>query len=216
MKRIAIVGYQGKMGSVVFEQLKNKYELIGIGKNDLIKIASESDLIIDFSNGTNSTKTALWCAENKIPLIIGATGQTAEELKLIKDASTKIPIMKAGNFSLGIAIVCKLLKFLKEFDFDNICIFEKHHKNKKDYPSGTAIELKNLINKNFDISASISGFRGGEEIGTHEINLYFGSELLTLSHQAFSRSAFAKGVEMAVNYILNNVDVKQYSFEEIL
>ena len=95
MKRIAIVGYQGKMGSVVFEQLKNKYELIGIGKNDLLKIASESDLIIDFSNGTNSTKTALWCAENKIPLISLNASQTVGIYEaLVNEINECLPIIK--------------------------------------------------------------------------------------------------------------------------
>lgn len=216
MNRIAVIGYKGRMGSIVFEQLKDSYDLIGIDKNDNLDLAINADLVIDFSSGENSLKTAEWCAENKIPLIIGATGQNKNELNLIKTLSNQIPILKAGNFSLGIAKIKQILSCFNSFKFENIYICEKHHKNKKDCPSGTAIELKNFISEKFNTNVEILALRGGEEIGMHEINLYFDSELITISHQAFSRKAFVRGVMLAVNYMLEQTHAKMYCFEEIL
>lgn len=216
MKKIAVVGSQGRMGKLICDSLNQKYNVVGIDKYDDLEMARESELVIDFSSGSNSVQTAIWCKEHKTKLIIGATGQSQSELKIIEEASKQIPIMKAGNFSQGIVFLKKMLKIMHNKDIENISIIEMHHKQKKDSPSGTAIELAKTIETELGIKPDIFAVRGGEEIGTHEIKIYFGSEVLTISHQAFSRNAFAQGVMLAAKFMLKTNQSGLYSFDDLL
>lgn len=216
MKKIAVIGYKGKMGSCVFEKISHSYQVVGIDVNDSIAIAKHADIVVDFSTGANSAKTAIWCAKQKIPLIIGATGQNNKENKVIIECAKKIPILKAGNFSIGIAILKKMLLHLKLCNIDSVSILEKHHKLKRDKPSGTALELETYLKKFYNIEIDINAVRGGREIGMHEISIYFGDEVLSLRHQAFSRNAFVEGVMLAIKFMLNIKDSGLYNFEDII
>lgn len=216
MKKIAIVGSYGKMGQLLIESLSKEYQIVGIDKNDEMQLAKDSDLVIDFSTGENSAKTAIWCEKNQKSLIIGATGQTNEENDIILHASKNIPLMKAGNFSIGISAIKQMLKNIPSIKIDNIAIFEKHHKNKKDTPSGTAIELEGCVSELFNKNPQVVAIRGGEEIGLHEISLYFGSEVITISHQAFSRKAFVDGVVIAAKFMLEKTQNGFYTFENLM
>ncbi len=216
MKKIAVVGSQGRMGKLVCDLLKQEYDVLGIDKNDILEMANDCELIIDFSTGSNSAQTAIWCKEHNKKLIIGATGQSQSELKIIEDASKQIPILKSGNFSQGIALLKKMLKIMHNKEIDSISIIERHHKHKKDCPSGTAIELSKFMYSELGINPDIFAVRGGEEIGVHEIKIYFGNEVLTLSHQAFSRNAFAQGVMLAAKIMLETNQRGLYSFDDLL
>lgn len=215
MKKIAIVGANGKMGSAVCKRLENDFEIIKVELGDSVENYNNLDVVIDFATHETSVNSAKFCAKTKVPLIIGSTGQTDDEMKVIKMASSKTAILKSGNFSIGIAIVKKLISIILKEEIDDVTILEKHHKSKKDSPSGTAIELASLI-KQKNQNLQILSQRGGKEVGIHEIDFYFKDEKITLSHQAFSRQAFADGVFLAVNYILSVNKAGFYSMQNIL
>ena len=198
---IAIIGSNGRMGQVLCAKLGEKHEIIKIDKTVPIEEASSAEIVIDFSTGENSAKTAVWCEKNNKKFIIGATGQKKSELKRILKASEQVPIVMVGNFSLGVARIKKALnEFVKE-DVQCVYIIEKHHKNKKDSPSGTALELKNYIEDSFKKEVQVLSVRGGNEVGLHEIDIYYENEVIRISHQAFSRDAFVRGVELSIEFL---------------
>ena len=213
--KIAIVGSNGRMGRAICGKLKDKYEIIEIDKGDSLNKCEDADLLIDFSTGKNSAETATWCLKNKKKLIIGATGQSQNDIKKIMTASKGIPIVMAGNFSLGIARVkASLNKFIDD-KLESVAIFEKHHKNKIDRPSGTAIELKEKILELTNKDVEMFSLRGGDEIGTHEISFYYEGEVVKITHQAFSRNVFVKGVEYAVEFLCGCEEVGLYEFNKL-
>lgn len=215
MKTIAVVGSSGKMGQLICDSLNNKYNVVKIEKDDSQDLMVKSDLVIDFSTGENAVNTALFCAKNHLPLIIGATGQTDKQLKQIQIAAKQVPILKVGNFALGIRLIKIMLGQLKTIKVDNITIIEYHHKHKKDKPSGTAIELSQEIKKILNIKPEIFSVRGGDEIGIHEVIIYFGSEKLIISHSAFSRNAFVDGLIDAVDVMLDKNKSGIYNLETL-
>lgn len=213
-KKIILVGAGGKMGSLIHKSLKDDFEIIPIEKQENIW-NFKSDLVIDFGSAQSSEESARFCFQNKAPLIVGATGQTQKQLDLILKVGEVAPVMKASNFSLGVLFVKNMLTQISKYA-DEICIFEKHHKHKKDSPSGTALELKTLIENNTGKSVSVLAQRGGDEVGTHTIDFYFSGEVVSVSHQAFSREAFVQGVKKAVYFLLEQKMPRVYDFGEII
>ncbi len=215
--KIIVVGHKGKMGSVVFESLISAgYDVFGIDKNDNFENIKDANLIIDFSNAGQSAKTAEWCAENKVNLIIGATGQTIQHLQQIKFASRKTAILKAGNFSIGIAKLKNCLKYIFDGSENQVVVFEKHHKNKLDKPSGTALELVENIKKTINVPVDVLCERLGSEVGEHTVKVCYKNEVISLSHKAYSRVAFADGVLLAVSFMLKISGVGLYNFESVV
>lgn len=214
MKKILVVGCNGKMGKLICERLEKIYDIVGIDIEDDINSTESIDLVIDFSSAKNSIKTAEYCANNKVPLIIGATGQTIEENEIIKNCAKKVPILKAGNFSLGVMLIKQMIRQFVNFDLEKIIQIEKHHKNKIDKPSGTAVELEKFILKNLNKNVETHSVRAGSEIGEHELSFYFGDEMISLSHKAFSRIAFVDGLEIAISFMLKNKKKKLFEFDE--
>lgn len=214
--KIAVVGANGKMGKLVSSALANEFEVIEIDIGDDLNLANESKLIIDFSTGKNSASTARFCRKHKIPLIIGATGQNEDEINEIIETSKVIPVVKAGNFSLGISLLKSMCSKFLCVNSENIIILERHHKNKVDAPSGTALELEKDLRCKGSSNISTHAIRGGAEIGTHEIDFYFGDELMSVTHKAFSRMAFVRGVLLSVDFIKNCSDAKLYTFDDVV
>lgn len=210
LKKIAVVGADGKMGKAICQKFEKEFEVFKVTlSNSLEKLTNKNiDLVIDFSVASQSEVSANFCAKNKIPLILGTTGQTKSQLKKIERCGRQTKIVMSSNFSMGICIIKSLLKNLKDSLKNQKCditIFEKHHSQKIDSPSGTALLLKNEIEQLFDrknITLNILSERGGKEIGTHTIDIYFGDELISLSHKAFSRQAFCEGVYFTVKNLL--------------
>ena len=218
-RQIAVIGASGRMGRLLTEILKNEvknYEIIGIDRGTFLEPNKKLKLVIDFATAETSVRSAIFCAKHKVPLIIGSTGQSSEQLCEIKRASKYTSIVKAGNFSLGIATIKQLIKSISWLNASDIIILEKHHIAKKDAPSGTAIELKSEIEKNLRVPVQVLSERGGKEIGTHTIDIYFGDEKLSLSHKAFSRESFASGVMRTAKVLLDGLDAGLYTFDEIL
>ena len=212
--KIAVVGANGKMGKFLCEKLNDKFDVLKITRE--CKLDKQNVcLVVDFASAESSVESAVWCAKNKVPLIVGSTGQTNFQKDEILKASEKTPILIAGNFSVGILLLKKLLKTVDFELVEDIVIFEKHHKNKKDEPSGTALELENLIRSKTSRHADVLVERGGKEIGTHKIDLYFENELISIKHQAFSRECFADGVLLAVEFMFQQKERKLFSFEDV-
>lgn len=217
MKKILVVGHKGKMGSVVFDELaKNGFAVVGKDKEDEFSRPEDTYLVIDFGGAESSALSADWCRKNKIPLIVGSTGQNDLQMKFIEDASKVVPVVVAGNFSLGILCMKKMLEEMSYLDIEDVCIFEKHHKHKKDSPSGTSLEIEKVVRERLGISPQMLSLRGGCEVGTHSVSLYFGDECVEISHKAFSRKAFARGVVLAVGVMAKLEGSGLYSFEDVI
>ncbi len=184
-----------------------------------------SNLIIDFTLPKCTFQVLKIAVKLKKRVVIGTTGFTKKEEDLIKRYSRKIPILKAGNMSLGI----NLLMYLTEIASSSLGkeflskIYEIHHKHKKDYPSGTALMLGNGIakgkNKNFfnlmgkkylnkkifpfGNKINFNSVRKGEIIGEHEVKFSSGKEIITLNHEAFDRALYSEGALSAAKWLMS-------------
>ena len=238
---LAISGCLGKMGQQLIESLKtNKnFKLVTLTENKLInqKIAGiklslntelafkKTDIIIDFTVPKCTLDILKIASRLKKRVVIGTTGFTKKEEVLIKKFSKKIPILRAGNMSLGI----NLLMYLTEIASKSLNekylskIFEIHHKHKKDYPSGTALMLGKGIadgkNKSFDSligkkflnkrsfpfgkKINFNSIRKDEIIGEHEVVFSSGKEIIKLNHEAFDRSLYSDGALTAAKWLIN-------------
>ena len=242
MKKInlAITGCMGRMGQQIIKSVRNdrNFKLIALTENrELnkkiygIKVNSNTEqvfkrtnLIIDFTTPKCTFQILKIASKLKKRVVIGTTGFTKKEEKLIKNISKKIPILKAGNMSLGI----NLLMYLTEVASSSLGnkflskVFEIHHKHKKDYPSGTALMLgkgiaigknKNFYNllgkkylnkKTFPYGSKINfnSIRKGEIIGEHEVKFSSGKEIITLNHEAFDRALYSEGALSAAKWLI--------------
>ena len=179
------------------------------------------DVIIDFSDPSNLSDLLSFSVKHGIPAVIATTGYTDAQLKEIKDAAEKIPVFFTFNMSLGVNLLVSLAKTAAGVlgdDFD-IEIIEKHHNQKIDAPSGTAIMLANAINSVFDNKKEyeydrskkrekrtkneigMHSVRGGTIVGEHDVIFAGNDEIITLSHTALSKSLFANGAIKAACYI---------------
>ncbi len=232
--RIAVAGALGRMGQVVAAivearpdtALAARFDRPGTeGQSGLVPQieALAADVVIDFTTGAASAALALQCAERGGPaLVIGSTGFSAAEERVVRAASRRIAIVKSGNFSLGVNMLMGLVRqaatALPASQYD-IEVFEAHHRRKVDAPSGTAlmlgeaaaagrgVDLFKVQSKARDgvVGARVEGqigfsvMRGGGVVGEHSVSFMAEDEVLTLSHSAIDRSLFARGaVEAAV------------------
>ena len=191
-----------------------------IKKVDL-KSELKFDLIIDFSSSSFTSYLIERALEFELPILIGTTGLDKSQMQSIKMASRKIPILFEANFSKGI----KLLKrTIKGFLTDNhaevklIKIYESHHSNKQDIPSGTALLLKNFISSilpNFDEKIEIYSKRANEIFGIHRVEIVLeNEEVISFTHNAESRDIFAYGAIEAALWLLKQ-DPGYYELENV-
>ena len=230
MCNVFISGATGKVGRILVEEvLEDKdLKLVGgsaskqskdlgkdlgalIGKSNIniniledISNKKDIDLIIDFSRPQNAIQVSRFARKENIPMLIGTTGFNEDELTEINEISKEIPLLIAPNTSMGIALFKKILHSSKEVlnEAPSIEIHEQHHKEKKDSPSGTAINLQDqlkeiLSNKDIPVVSS----REGDSPGVHTIKLSFENETIELSHKATDRSIFAKGAIIAGKWL---------------
>ena len=255
MKKInlAITGCLGRMGhQLIISTKSNKsFKLVALTENKIInkKIAGirldlnrgeafkEVDVIIDFTIPKCTLEILEIASKMKKRVVIGTTGFTQKEENLIKKYSKKIPILKAGNMSLGINLLMYLTEIASGSLGDNYLnkIFEVHHKHKKDYPSGTALmlgkgiadgknkNLYNLIGKKFlnkkffpfGKKINFNSVRKGKIIGEHEVTFSSGKETITLNHEAFDRALYSEGALTAAKW-LTNKRAGLYSMRDLL
>ncbi len=230
----------GRMGQQIIKSVKShkNFKLMSLTENRKIKkkinglkvdLNTEQsfkkvNLIIDFTVPKCTFEVLKIATKLKKRVVIGTTGFTKKEENLIKKFSKKIPILKAGNMSMGI----NLLMYLTEIASGSLGesflskVFEIHHKHKKDYPSGTALMLGKGIavgkNKNFyslvgkkylnkktfpyGNKINFNSIRKGEIIGEHEVKFSSGKEIITLNHEAFDRALYSEGALTAAKWLM--------------
>ena len=243
MKKInlAISGCLGRMGQQLIKSSKNNknFKLTALTENKAIskKIAGikldvnteqafkKTDVIIDFTVPNCTLDILKIASKLKKRVVIGTTGFNQKEEALIKKFSKNIPILKAGNMSLGVNLLMYLTEIAsKSLNEEYLSkVFEVHHKHKKDYPSGTALMLgkgiadgknKNLYNlmgkkflnkKSFPYGKKINfnSIRKGEIIGEHEVTFSSGKEIIKLNHEAFDRALYSDGALTAAKWLIN-------------
>ena len=186
------------------------------------QVQEEADVVIDFSSANAMENLLVDCVGKKLPCVLCTTGFSEEQLSFMKKKSEEIAILKSANMSLGINVLMKLLKeATKTFapaGFD-IEIVEKHHNQKLDAPSGTALALADAINEELDPKyeyvydrstrrekrpekeIGISAVRGGSIVGDHDVLFCGPDEVITISHRAYSRGVFAKGAIEAAKFL---------------
>ena len=211
--KYGIIGGSGRMGQEIESLLQEsghkcvfKYDILGEWKS------GDPEVTIDFSLPQAFNGTVSYVNKYKIPLVIGTTGLSAEQLDILKSLSKKVPIVQSYNFSVGIQMLLKCTEILKEnlSEWD-IEISETHHRFKKDKPSGTAIMIKNLIGKDVNISS----LRLGNVPGNHTVSFGGLGEVISLTHSATSRRTFTEGVLKSILFIMNKKN-GFYSFSEVL
>ena len=177
--------------------------------------------VIDFSSPDGFIVSLDFCLKNKLPLISGTTGLKEEHLKLVKIAKKSIPILIASNMSLGIAnLKSSIEEYLLSLKVTSKCkILEIHHTNKKDSPSGTALEilnfLENLPGSKLDGPIDVQSHRVGNVFGMHRVEFENEDGVTTFQHIANSRNVFAIGALQAARWI-NFKESGEYSFADFL
>ena len=255
MKKInlGISGCMGRMGQQLIKSSKNNKdfnlkaltEYITINKKihgikpelNSENAFKKTDIIIDFTIPKCTLEVLKIASKLKKKVVIGTTGFSRSQENQIKKYSKKIPILKAGNMSLGVNLLMYLTEIAsKSLNEDYLSkIFEVHHKHKKDYPSGTALMLgkgiadgkgKNLYNligkkflnkKSFPYGKKInfSSLRKGEIIGEHEVKFSSGKEIITLNHEAFDRALYSDGALTAAKWLMKK-KAGLYSMRDLL
>ena len=238
---LAITGCLGRMGQQLIKSSKKNinFKLVTLTENVLInkkvngiklelnseKAFKKTDIIIDFTVPSCTLEILKIAKRLKKKVVIGTTGFNKNQEDLIKKYSKKIPILKAGNMSLGINLLVYLTEIASSSLGKNFLskVFEIHHKHKKDYPSGTALMIgkgiaygkkknflglygKNFLNKKtFPYSKKINfnSIRKGEIIGEHEVKFSSGKEIITLNHEAFDRALYSEGALTAAKWLIN-------------
>ncbi len=236
MINIIMHGCNGRMGQVISALVKDDGEaniVAGIdifddGRNDypvflnIDECDVEADVVIDFSSAKAVDKLYEFCKKRNLPVVLCSTGLSEEQIYAARDLSKKVAVLRSGNMSLGINTVMKALKSisktLAEAGFD-IEIVEKHHNQKLDAPSGTALMLADTINEQLDCAYSykydrsnlrekrpkkeigISAVRGGTIVGDHDIIFAGVDEVIEIKHRAYSRNIFAKGAIEAAKFL---------------
>ena len=255
MKKInlAITGCLGRMGQQLIKSSKsnNNFKIVALTESKIInkKISGikldintnealkKADVIIDFTIPKCTLEILKIASKLKKRIVIGTTGFTQNEERTIKKYAKKIPILKAGNMSLGVNLLIYLTEIVSGSLGDNYLskVLEVHHKHKKDHPSGTALMLgngiangknKNLYNligkkflnkKSFPFGKKINfnSIRKGEVIGEHEVSFSSGKEIIKLNHEAFDRTLYSDGALSAAKW-LSNKRAGLYSMRDLL
>ncbi len=235
MTDIAVCGANGKMGKVICDVVSSRDNckiVAGIDKiteaysdfpivSKVSELKAKPDVIIDFSHPSVLDDLLDYCQTNGTPLVIATTGYTEEQISKIKKASSQIPLFFTFNMSLGINLLAQLAKKATrilggQFDIE---IVEKHHNQKIDAPSGTALMLADSINEELGNNYSLTydrhsvrkkrskteigmhAIRGGTIVGEHEIIFAGRDEVITLKHEAHSKEVFAVGAVNAAIFI---------------
>lgn len=236
MIKIIMHGCNGHMGQVISEIVKNdEFSTIVAGidlnnekKNDypvfqlFTECEVDADVIIDFASAKATDSLLDFCLQKRIPVVLCTTGLSEQQLERIENDSKKVAILKSANMSLGINTLLKLLqdaaKVFVPAGYD-VEIIEKHHNQKIDAPSGTALALADSINEVFDNEyvykydrtlerekrekkeIGMSVVRGGTIVGEHEVIFAGTDEVIEIKHTAYSKAVFGKGAVEAAKFL---------------
>lgn len=236
MVRAIMHGCNGKMGRVITGLIRDDdaIEIVaGIDTytgtaNDYPVFESieacdvEADVVIDFSNASAVDHLLDYCAKKKLPVVLCTTGLSEEQLRKVEETAEQTAVLKSANMSLGINLLLKLLqnaaKVLGPAGFD-IELAERHHNQKVDAPSGTALALADSVNEALDNQYTyvfdrsqvrqkrgekeigISAVRGGTIVGDHEVIFAGADEVIEFKHTAYSKAVFGKGAVEAAKFL---------------
>jgi len=209
--KYGIVGYSGRMGKEICSVFQEHSLCLTIDEKEK-KIDSSPEVIVDFSSPGATLKTIELCREYRSGLVIGTTALEETHLEALRELGQWVPVVQSFNFSIGINVLKSILSefsvLLRDWD---VTITETHHIHKKDAPSGTAILLRDALDRPCDCSS----LRIGGVPGDHQVIFGNEGELLTLSHRALSRRIFAMGALKAAEFTLA-AEKGFYSFEEVV
>ncbi len=250
MTKIILVGCNGRMGQMIHGIVSEDKEVVIVAGVDILDNKDngypvftdisvcdvEADVIIDFSSAQEIEKRIDYAVEKQIPLVECSTGLSEEQTNYLLEAGKKVAVLRSANMSVGINLLLKLVKEaakklgMEGFDIE---IVEKHHNQKLDAPSGTALALADSMNEAmegqyeyvYDRSQvrrkrgkkelGISAVRGGTIVGEHDVIFAGTDEVVTLSHSAYSRNVFAKGSVVAAKY-MNGKAAGLYDMADVL
>lgn len=235
MINILLSGACGKMGNAVARCCKEETDvkiIAGVDKAEVLcdfpvyssfdDVKTVPDVIIDFSHVSVLESLLDFAIKNTVPVVLATTGYSDGQIKKIHEASNIIPVFFTANMSLGVNLLCSLAKNAAKIlgsNFD-VEIIEKHHNQKIDAPSGTALMLANAVNSVFDDTYTyeydrhskrqkrkkneigIHAVRGGTIVGEHDVIFAGHDEVITLSHSAQSKEVFAAGAVKAAKFIV--------------
>lgn len=223
--KLIINGANGKMGHILTSMAGDEaVALVDVNPAEgmyksLDEFTGEADCVIDFSNHASTQAVMSYCVRRGLPVLVASTGQTEEELALIREASAKVPVFLSPNMSIGVALVADLAeRVARIFGECDIELVEAHHNQKLDVPSGTALMLAKRIQEaredlTFNVGRHDNGkrtqneigihsLRYGSEVGTHEVIFSNGLETITLRHDAKDRALFARGALSAARWLV--------------
>jgi len=239
--RILINGAKGRMGLAIANVATSELAVVAAGVDqgdDIAAHLASTDVVIDFSFHSATLAVAKLCAQYKKPLVIGTTGHTAEEKAAIRAAIAGLPVVWAGNYSVGVtllnALVRQAARSLANAGRWDIEVLEMHHRLKKDAPSGTAETLLKILLEERQLAASalkhgrdglvgerpqaeigVHAIRGGDVVGDHTVLFAAEGERLELTHKASNREIFARGAVRAARW-LKSQPAGLYGMEDVL
>ena len=250
MLKIALSGCCGRMGHVINDIVSGRegMEIVaGFDINtvqyadfpifaDPFEFTGECDVIIDFSNAASTERLLDYCEQHGTPVVICTTGHSAAQLDRIRAASAKIAVFRSGNMSLGINLMSELLKQSAAVlgDKYDVEIIEKHHNQKLDAPSGTALMLADAVASALPYDAEyvydrherrekrpapeigISAIRGGTIVGEHSVLFCGRDEIIEIKHTALSREVFAVGAVDAAAFMAERTQPGMYDMSDVI
>lgn len=247
MVKIILNGCSGKMGRIVTDTVKNYDDVTicaGIDKNalssdypvfkDINNCNAKADVILDFSRPDALLGLLSYSEKNSIPVVLCTTGYDDKQIDMINSYSRKIGIFRSANMSIGINVINNILKKISPLLYENfdVEIVEKHHNQKVDAPSGTALMLGNTIKDSLSENTKfiygregiekrehneigIHAIRGGSIVGEHEIIFAGQGETIEIKHTALSREVFAIGAIKACKFMYGK-NQGLYSMDDVV
>ena len=234
VEKLCLEGYKGAELALGVDPNADGSNPIVVSSFDKINDASGVDCIVDFSHHTATVGLLEFAVKNVIPCVVATTGHTEDELAEIHKAAKKIPVFYSRNMSIGINLLLSLVRkaaaTLEGFDIE---IIEKHHHNKLDAPSGTALmlaeaaadsvpydaefvyERQSVRRKRAPEEIGIHAVRGGSIVGEHDVIFAGTDEVITISHSAASREVFAQGALRAAIY-MKGKGAGMYDMEKVI
>lgn len=236
MIRAIMHGCNGKMGQVITGLVKEDPEIQFVAGVDtytgisntypvfesMKQCGVEADVVIDFSNAGAVDELLDCCADKKLPVVLCTTGLSEEQIRKVEETAKKTAVLRSANMSLGINLLLKLIKdaakILAGAGYD-IELVERHHNQKVDAPSGTALALADSMNETLDNAYTyvydrsrkrekrnkkemgISAVRGGTIVGEHEVIFAGPDEVIEFKHTAYSKAVFGKGAVEAAKFL---------------
>lgn len=227
--KIIVNGANGRMGREVCRMISETEGMTVAASVDkmggegmlqsIFDFSGDADVIIDFSHHSASPELIKYAVEKDLPIVIATTGHDDRELEAIEDGTKRVAVFMSANMSLGVALLVELAKkTAKVFPDADIEIIEKHHNRKLDAPSGTALMIAKAIEqvrrgikfvygragqqKREADEIGIHAVRGGNIVGEHEVIVCTDTQIITLKHEAQSRSLFAEGAITAASFLI--------------